>query len=421
MRKMLFTAVLLFVIQFVVFAQVIDVHAPANTSVDYTRLKRIDALVNGYIQKDWVKGVVTIIVKDNQIVQYKGYGVIDAATQKSMPADALFRIASQTKAIVTAGIMTLYDEGRFTLDEPIADFMPEFKNPVVLDKYNTADTTYTTVPAKRDITFRDLLTHTSGLDYAGIGSPSMAAIYHKAGLFSGLGFKDKNLVQSMKVLAKLPLVQQPGEKWTYSLGIDVAGALIEIMSGKNLEDFLSERLFKPIGMKDTYFNVPAEKASRLAAVYTEDADHHIVPWGKTFRDIDPAYPIINKHYFSGGAGLTSTALDYAMFLQMIMNGGKYNGVQVLAPRTVQIMLSGQLDFLYNGVDNFGLGFGLTSEKSAARQPRNAGSFAWGGYFGTVYWGDPKAKMVCLIMTQQSPNSHGDLAAKFEQLVYQSLK
>jgi CubicO group peptidase (beta-lactamase class C family) len=249
----------------------------------------------------------------------------------------------------------------------------------------------------------------------------MVAIYAKAGLASGLGVVDANLEDKMKVLAKLPLVHQPGEKWTYSLGIDVLGALVEIISGTNLEDYLTKRIFRPLGMNDTYFNVPAEKASRLAAVYTEDEHQHIIPWGPTFRHIQPDYPLVNKRYFSGGAGLTSTAFDYAVFLQMILNKGRYNGVQVLAPRTVELMTAGQLDFMFNGEDNFGLGFGITSDKSAARMPRNAGSFSWGGYFGTTYWGDPKAKMVCLIMTQQSPNSHGDLATKFEQLVYQSLK
>jgi CubicO group peptidase (beta-lactamase class C family) len=144
-------------------------------------------------------------------------------------------------------------------------------------------------------------------------------------------------------------------------------------------------------------------------------------WDKDKTGIDPDYPLATKHYFSGGAGLTGTAYDYAIFLQMMLNKGKYNGVQILASRTVELMTSGQLDFAFNGMDNFGLGFEITSEKSAARNPRNSGSFSWGGFFGTTYWADPKAKLICLIMTQQVPNSHGDLATKFEQLVYQSLK
>lgn len=403
------------------FSQTIRLQGPADPAVNYARLLRIDTLVEQYVRSGWVMGAVTIIVKDDQLIQYKGYGYLDAESRKRMPNDALFRIASQTKAIVSAGIMTLYEEGRFTLDEPISHFIPAFAHPRVLDKFNAADTTYTTVPAKREITFRDLLTHTSGLDYPFIGSRNMKAIYAKAGISAGLDHLDMDLRNRMEALAQLPLVHQPGEKWTYSLSVDVLGDLIEIMSGKDLESFLSERIFRPLGMKDTYFNVPAAKADRLAALYTEDSLHHVVRWKKDTTDFDPEYPLLHKRYFSGGAGLTSTAYDYAVFLQMMLNHGRYNGTQVLTPRTVELMTSGQLDSTFDGMDNFGLGFRITSERSAARQPKHAGSFSWGGYFGTTYWADPKDKLVCLIMTQQVPNSHGNLTEKFEQLVYQSMR
>jgi CubicO group peptidase (beta-lactamase class C family) len=290
-----------------------------------------------------------------------------------------------------------------------------------MNKFNEADTTYTTVPAKREITFRDLLTHTSGLDYTDIGSSKVKAIYSKNNIPSGLGEFNANLVERMKALGKLPLSFQPGEKWQYGLNSDLLGALIEIISGKNLQDFLTENIFQPLGMKDTYFNVPASKANRLATVYTEDSLHHVIKWSHTFRHIDPDYPTMDKHYFSGGAGLSSTAFDYAIFMQMMLNGGKYNGHQVLSKRTVEMMTSGQLKEGMFGDDNFGLGFQITSEKSAARGPRYAGSFSWGGYYGTTYWADPKAHLVCLFMTQQNPNSHGDVEGKFESMVYSSLK
>ncbi|HTJ11348.1 MAG TPA: serine hydrolase domain-containing protein [Dinghuibacter sp.] len=402
-------------------AQVIDPHPPHLPDVNYPRLARIDTLVDTYVRNGWVKGVVTLVVRDGKLIQNKGYGFADAEAGKPMMPDELFRIASQTKAIVSTGLMMLWEEGKFYLDEPISDFMPAFAHMTVLDKFNEKDSSYTTKPAKRGITFRDLLTHTSGLDYALIGTPSMRAIYAKAGIPSGLGVIDADLKERMNALAALPLGSQPGEKWTYSLSVDLAGCLVEVISGKDLETFLRERLFNPLGMKDTYFNVPAAKAARLAAVYTEDDQHHIVRWTAEKTGVDAGYPLARKRYFSGGAGLTSTAFDYAVFLQMMLNHGVYNGVRVLAPRTVELMTSGQLDFLYNGSDNFGLGFGLTSARSAARGGRNEGSFSWGGYFGTTYWADPKAHLVCLIMTQQTPNSHGDLAAKFEDVVYQSLQ
>ena len=338
-----------------------------------------------------------------------------------MQQAATFSIMSQTKAITSIGIMMLYEKGKFQLDEPVSHFIPEFKNPVVLDKFNAADTTYTTVPAKREITFRDLLTHTSGLDYAAIGSDDMRAIYAKAGVPSGLGKINMSLLDATKLLAKQPLKFNPGEKWQYGLNTDVLGCLIEVISGMNLEDYLRKNIFDPLGMNDTYFNLPQPKGNRLAEVYTEDDDHNIIKWSHTFRNIDPDYPLMNKTFFSGGGGLSSTAYDYAVFLQMLLNKGKYNGIQLLAPRTVELILSGQLNDGMFGDNNFGLGFEIVSAKGAAKRLRNQGSFAWGGYYGTTYWADPKANLICLIMTQHTPNSHGDLAAKIETLVYSSLK
>jgi len=401
-----------------VSAQVIG-HYTADALVDRVRLARIDTLIQGYIDKGWVNGVVTLVIHDDHVVQYKAYGYSDREAGKAMRPDDLFRMASQTKAIVSVGLMRLWEQGMFYLDEPISDILPAFSHSVVLDKFNEADSSYTTVPAKRPITFRDLLTHTSGIDYPLIGTPSMKAIYARAQIPAGLGVIDYDLRERMEALAKLPLVHQPGEKWTYGLNVDLIGCLIEVMTGMNLEDYLQTTIFRPLGMKDTYFNVPADRAGRLTVVYMEDSVHHVIPWTKERTAIDPNYPLVHKRYFSGGAGLTSTAWDYAIFLQMMLNDGRYNGVQVLAPRTVQLMRSGQLSFLFNGMDNFGLGFEITSEYSAARGVRNVGTFSWGGYFGTTGWADPKAKLVCLVMTQQSPNSHGDMEAKVEQVIYQS--
>jgi CubicO group peptidase (beta-lactamase class C family) len=402
-------------------AQVIRLAGKVNPDVDYERLSRIDTLMNDYVKNNWIKGAVTLVIKDNQIIQYKGYGYADAETKKPMAPDAIFRIMSQSKAITSIGIMMLYEQGKLLLDQPVGDFIPEFKNQLVLDKFNAADTTYTTVPSKRNVTIRDLLTHTSGIDYAAIGTNTMKAIYAKAGIPSGLGYFDANLLTQMKRLGKLPLTFQPGERFQYGLNSDLLGCLIEVISGQTLDQFFRNNIFDPLGMKDSYFNVPASKAGRLATVYTEDSLRQIIRWNHSFRDIDPDYPIMNKHYFSGGAGLSSTAFDYAIFLQMLLNGGIYNGKRILSPRCVEMITSNQLDFHYNGTNDFGLGFEIVSDKGANLGPRNKGSFSWGGYYGTNYWADPKAKLVCLIMTQQTPNSHGDLSNKFTALVYSSLK
>ena len=400
-------------------AQVIQTNTK-NTSVDYERLAKIDGLVNEYINKNWLTGAVSIVIKDNQVVQHKGYGYADVETKKPMKNDAIFRIASQTKAITSVAAMMLYEQGKFLLDGPISEFIPEFKRPVVLDKY-TNDSTYTTVPAKREITFRDLLTHTSGLDYPDIGTSNGKAIYKKNNIPSGLGNVNANLLNRMKALGKLPLMNQPGEKWLYGLNTDLLGCLVEVISGMTLEEFFTKKIFQPIGMNDTYFNVPASKASRLATVYTEDSLQRIIKWGHTFRDIDPDYPLMKMSYFSGGAGLSSTAYDYAIFMQMLLNGGIYNGHRILSKRSVEMMTSNQLKPELFGGDLMGLGFGITSSFAEGRGPRYAGSFAWGGYFGTTYWADPKAKLICVFMTQQNPNSHSDVQRKFEALVYSGLK
>ena len=413
---------LLLVFPFLLHAQVIQTHA-TDASVNYKRLGRIDSLINSYISKKWINGAVTIIVKDNRLIQYKGYGYADVASKKPMEKDELLRIASQTKAITCTGIMILYEQGKLMLDEPVSDFIPEYKDMTVLNTFNAADTTYTTVPAKRPITIRDLLTHTSGLDYPVIGSNEMTAIYAKAGITPGfnLAAKDQTLLSAMKALARLPLVHQPGEKWTYGLNYDLLGCVIEVISHESLSEFFRKNIFEPMGMKDTYFNVPADKASRLATVYREDSLHHVIKWEKGHLDVDPEFPLLKKQYFSGGADLTSTAFDYASFLQMLLNGGTYNGHEILSPRTVEMMTSNQLDFKFNGTNGFGLGFEVVSDKGAALGPRNKGSFAWGGFFGSSYWADPKEHLVCLILTQQTPDTHADVMQRFQDMVYAALK
>jgi CubicO group peptidase (beta-lactamase class C family) len=419
-KQSLFLLTLLLVVQ-VSFAQLLASAVKSHPGVDYKRLAQIDSISKKYVDNNWLVGSVVLVVKDNQVVYYKGQGFADAASKKPMPADAIFRIMSQTKAITSLGILQLFEQGKFGLDQHISDFIPEFKNPKVLKDFNPADSSYTTEPAKREITFRDLLTHTSGIDYAAIGSDKMKAIYVKAGIPSGLGSFDVTLLSAMKKLGGLPLVHQPGEKWTYGLNSDLLGCLIEVISGKTLEAYCNENIFAPLGMKDTYFNVPAAKANRLPTVYTENEQNQIIPWSPTFRNLDPKYPLILKTFFSGGAGLSSTAYDYAIFLQMLLNGGSYNGKQILGRRTAELMISPQLEDKMFGNDNMGLGFSICSKKSANLNMRNEGSFSWGGYYGTTYWADPKEKLICLIMTQHTPNSHGDYAGKIENVIYGSLK
>ena len=402
------------------FSQVLSYQTVKSTSFDYSKLALIDAEVNKYVSNHWLVGSTIIIVKDNKVVYHKGFGYANETSKTPMYENAIYRIMSQTKAITSLAIMQLYEKGKIGLDQNVSDFIPSFKNPTVLKDFNTADSSYTTTPAKRELTIRDLLTHTSGIDYTDIGSENMSAIYSKAGVPSGLGKFKETLLDKMTKLGSLPLVHQPGLKFTYGLNTDLLGCIVEIVSGTTLENYFQKYIFDPLGMKDTYFNVPASKASRMPTVYTENEANQIIEWGPSFRNLNPNYPLDAKTYFSGGAGLSSTAYDYAIFLQMILNGGKYNGKQIIAPRTAAIMVSPQLDYKALGNDDFSLGFAITSEKSARLNSRNKGSFSWGGYYGTNYWADPVDNLVVLVMTQHTPNSHGELTSKIERIIYGSM-
>jgi CubicO group peptidase (beta-lactamase class C family) len=394
---------------------------PSSAGYSIERLKRIDQTIQDYVDKKWIAGATAIIVHNGKIVYYKGIGYDDIEKKTPLKRDAIFRIASQTKAITSTAVMILYEEGKFLLDDPISKYIPEFEKPKVLDKFNETDSSYTTVPAKREITIRDLLTHTSGIDYAEIGSKNMRAIYSKAGIPSGLDAKDKTLGPEIKKLGSLPLVHQPGERWTYGLNTDVLGYLVEITSGMTLSEFFTKRIFEPLGMKDSYFYLPESKYSRLAVLNTEDSLHHLAKAAQKVNSIRLDYPNTKGTYYSGGGGLSSTMYDYAVFMQMFLNGGEYNGKRILSRNTVRMMTMNQIGDLSLGDSKFGLGFGITTEKGSAAMPANEGSFEWGGYFGTNYWADPKEKIIALLMTQQVPNSHGDLGDKFKVLVYQALE
>src|SRR5690606_29900213 len=281
-------------------------------------------------------------------------------TKSQMQKENIFRIASQTKAVTSVAIMMLFEEGKLRLDDPVSKYIPAFKNQTVLEKFNKEDSTYTTVPAKSEVTIRQLLTHTSGIGYAQIGSPEANAIYAKNNITAGIGVKDISLLEAMTRLGKLPLMHQPGEKWTYGLNTDLLGSLVEIISGNTLSEFFRTRIFEPLGMKDSYFQVPSPKASRLVHLYQEDsvgklkkADLRIFN-GPAFAN----YPLEPYTYYSGGAGLSTTIYDYGVFLQMLLNDGVYDGKRILSRNAVRLMTMNQIGDLPFGDDKFGLGFSV---------------------------------------------------------------
>ena len=390
--------------------------APLSVRVSEDRLIRIDKMLQQGIDSGWIAGAVGFIARDSKIVYYKSLGVKDIEAKTLMHKDDIFRIASQTKAITSVAVMMLFEEGKFLLDDPISKYIPEFANPRVLDKFNEKDTTYTTIPANREVTIRDLLTHTSGIDYAGIGSEHMNAIYAKSAIPTGFVSEKIILGDKIRKLGKLPLVHQPGEKFTYGLNVDVLGYLVEILSGETLDKYFHAHIFEPLGMNDTYFYLPSSKYDRLVKVSGEDKNHHLINVSTPFVN----YPIAEGTYYSGGAGLSSTIKDYATFLQMLLNNGEYNGKRLLARRTVELMTSNQIGDLNLGRDKFGLGFEITTVNGQAKLGISEGSFAWGGYFATTYWADPKEHLVCLLFLQQSPFSHYEITDKFRAMVYQAL-
>lgn len=392
------------------------------TGVNPQRLARIEALCQSYIDNNELPGMVVLIASRGEIVLHEAYGMADVQAGKTMEKDAIFRIASQTKAITATAVMMLWEEGKFDLDDPISKYIPEFKHPQVLETFNPADSSFTGRPAKREITIRHLLTHTSGLGYGIIdGDERFRKMYQKAGVTDLFTTEPVTIGESVRRLAKLPLHHEPGEKFTYSEGLDVLGYLVEILSGMPFDRFLQERLFEPLGMEDTYFYLPTSKANRLVAIQTQK-DGKWVPYPDTFYDTD--YPITGaRSFFSGGAGLSSTALDYARFLQMYLNGGQLNGTQILSPSTIRTIMDNSFDNVWdaNSATHYGLAFQVTTQNAIALGGLGSeGTFSWGGYFNTQYFADPVEQVIGIIMKQTRDIPAEPSGNLFKRLVFSAL-
>lgn len=390
--------------------------SPAKAGMSAERLARIDRMCEDAIKEGQIPGVVALVARHGKIVYYKAFGKADAETGRELKKDDIFRIASQSKAITSTAVMMLWEQGLFQLDDPISKWIPEFKDAGVLKTYNEADGTWTTEPVKTPITIRHLLTHTSGIGYGVIdGDERFKKIYAKAGVTDLFTTEPVTIGESVKKLAKLPLHHQPGEKFTYSEGLDVLGYFVEIVSGQPFDVFLREHIFKPLGMNDTAFYFPADMASRLVKVQKPE-DGKWVNYPVTFYD--PDYPVKGaKTFFSGGAGLCSTAKDYATFLQMYLNGGELNGVRILSRTTIETMMKNQTRDLFGGDEKYyGLAFGVLTEKGQAKGGLGSpGTFDWGGYFNTQYFADPKEDLIGILM-KQTQGGNDQTGWKFRQLV-----
>ena len=401
--------------------------SPESAGFSSSRLARLDSGMNNWVKNKWVNGSVALIARNGKIVFDKAYGYNDMDAKVPLDKNGIFRIASQTKAVTTVAVMMLWEEGRFALDDSVAKYIPSFANAKVLATFNPKDTTYTTTPSRRPVTIRDLLTHTSGIGHPAIGTAVANAIYAKYQITGGAGEKGEvTLAQTMNHLGTLPLLFQPGEQWMYGLNHDVLGYLVELWSGLSLEDFFAKRIFQPLGMKDTYFNLPQEKGKRLVNFFLQDSAGNIKKQEAVFGGaLDMNYPLQKKIYFSGGGGLSSSIYDYAILLQMLLNGGEYKGVRLLARNTVRMMTMNQIGDLFVNIgdrreNKFGFGFAIVTESSSRFTPSQAGTYAWGGIFSTTYWVDPKENMIVLFYEQMWGTHVADTQKIFRALVYQGI-
>jgi CubicO group peptidase (beta-lactamase class C family) len=390
------------------------------------KYEHIDKIAQQLINQHKIAGASVLLLKNDKIIYNKAFGFADIETKKPMETNSIFRIASQTKAITSVAAMMLWEEGKFLLDEPVSKYIPAFKNPKVLVSFHKNDSSYTTKPASREITIRDLLRHTSGITYPVFSiDERFNAIYAKAGIATGIGSRGI-LKEQITRLANMPLLHNPGEAFTYGLNTDVLGYLIEIWSGKNLDVFLKERIFEPLNMNDTYFNLPKEKENRLVTVYqntNSKIEKVITP---IYEGNEIVYPLSKGVYISGGAGLSATTADYAKFLQLLLNKGEYNHTRLIGQKTIALMLENQLSekVKINGMDEdfqFGLGFGLVTPKNKYLYSSSVGTFYWGGAFNTHYWADPKEGLIGLVFTQEyMPESYWDLGLLFKNAIYSNL-
>ncbi|ABF39642.1 beta-lactamase [Candidatus Koribacter versatilis Ellin345] len=393
---------------------------PESVGLSSERLERLGAAVQKSIDDKQIAGAVTLVSRHGQIAWFKAQGMADREANKAMRPDEMFRICSMTKPITSVAVMMLYEEGKFLLDDPISKYIPEFKNPKVLVKPAQGDPY--TIPAKNEITIRDLLRHTSGVTYH--WNEDLGPYYHKGNVAHGLAQYDGTIADSVKQLAQQPLLFNPGERWEYGLSVDVLGRLVEVVSGMPLDQFFKTRIFDPLGMTDTYFYPPQGKLDRLATVYWLD-DKGL----KRFPDT----PVVEKDFiytadypyngpkklFSGGAGLISTAQDYLRFCQMVLDEGKVGNKRLLSRKSIELMSHDQLGKI-NPEEGFGLGFGVDGVKSPLHEIGTPGEVQWGGFYYTEFVIDAKEQMIVIFMSQLKNNGGATINEAAKALAFQAI-
>jgi CubicO group peptidase (beta-lactamase class C family) len=403
-------------------ARPLPVASPDSVGVSSERLDRLHKGMQDYVDRHDVGGVVTLIAREGKVADVHATGFQDVESRRPMQVETIFRIASMTKPITTVAVMMLEEEGKLFLTDPVSKYIPAFKGQRVAEGG-------TTVPARREITIRDLLSHRSGLSYGFLNGGPVGEAYRKEGVTDGLTVTSMSLQQGIDKLAAQPLMAQPGSAWNYSLSTDVLGRVVEVVSGMSFDAFLRDRIIGPLGMTDTAFVVPDPKWSRFSTVYSPDGNGGIRP----MKDPEEAFGNAHlsqfawykgpKTYFSGGAGLTSTIQDYARFAQMLLNGGTLDGVRLLSPKTIELMTASQTsDLPANGLlgpgTQFGLGFRVVTDVAQTQAQGSVGMYGWLGIYGTTFWVDPKEHLIAVMMVQRYPGS--SVGAAFQSLVYSAL-
>ena len=392
------------------------------------KLERIPALLKEAVEKKQIAGGVALVARRGKVIHFSTAGLKDIENMTPMTDGTIFRIASMSKPITSVAVMQLVEDGRLKVTDRLSKYVPEFKDMKVAVPSKDGKS-FETVKAEREITIHDLLTHSSGITYRIMSKPHVGKLYEEAGVCDGLVESPVSLADNVRKIAKLPLVCQPGSAWEYGLNTDVLGHVVEVVSGKSLEEFMRERIFKPLRMNDTCFNLARDKHSRLASLYTIQEDKSLRKVGEKAVTTGPfVYSATvptraDNTYFSGGAGLVSTAGDYFRFGQMMMNGGELNGTRVLKAETVATMTKNQLGKIRVGPENalMGYGFGVLSEEGKKDQndPAGVGTFSWGGAYGTYFWVDPKNEVVGVIMAQVFPPDF-TLSTDLKKAVYAAM-
>ena len=399
------------------FAQGLPIATPESVGMSGARLQRLSSAMKRAVDEGKVGGVVTLVARKGKVVHYENFGQLDREKHVRMPKNAIFRIASMSKAITTTAAMMLVEEGRLLLEDPVSKFIPAFRKTTVMAASTTSGPDVASVPARREITIRDLMTHTAGISY---GSGPLEAQYKAANVYMWyFADKDETIATTIERLATLPFASQPGERYVYGFSSDVLGVVVERASGLSLDEFFRTRIFEPLKMTDSSFYLAPEKASRFATVYSAAAADLTRAPEQGMGQGD--YVKGPRKSYSGGAGVLSTASDYARFLQMLLNGGELDGVRLLGPKSVQLMTSNHVGNLYQeGRFGFGLGFEIVEHVGRSGRAGSVGEFGWGGAYYTKFWVDPVEKIVAVFMTQLLPSAGSALQDQFRVLVNQAI-